>query len=478
MIVDARLESVPLNRSAQVVIVGAGPVGLTLARELAGLAEILLVETGGFDNDPDEDILLTGESVGLPYPLTETRARGFGGSSALWAGYCAEFDEHDFEFRDRVALSGWPFGLEEIQPYYPRVARLLNLGDSNPDARELMLRSGVYLPFDEHKFKPSVWRFGTPTVRFGECWREKFEAADNITTLIHANVVDIRLSSGGDRVTDVVIRTLNGRQGRVSLDLCILACGGLETPRILLNSDMQVSDGVGNSSGLVGSCFMEHPHRTISSLIVCDGNAIESWAHRSAYDGNRQFIPCIGLSKEVQREMGVGNARAHVFRTPAMSLDESPRIGIFMEQVPNPESRIVLCKSRDRLDMRRLCLDWRLTELDWRTYDISAALIAAECERIEVGRVIAPIETAARERESILHSNHQLGTTRMSDDKQQGVVNRNCRAHDLWNLYIVGGGVFPTVSWANPTFTLMALTLRLADYLRDGILTSTGADAA
>ena len=54
----------------------------------------------------------------------------------------------------------------------------------------------------------------------------------------------------------------------------------------------------------------------------------------------------------------------------------------------------------------------------------------------------------------------------MSNDRQQGVVDSNCRAHELSNLYIMGGNVFPTVSWANPTFTLMALTLRLANHLR------------
>jgi choline dehydrogenase-like flavoprotein len=469
MILDARLNSVRLDRSAQLVIVGAGPVGLTLARELAGLAEILVIEAGGFENDPEQQALLIGECTGLPYPLTETRSRQFGGSSALWAGYCAQFDEHDFSVRDWVPQSGWPFGVSEIEPYYAKVAALLNLGDSNFDACDITKRSETYLPFDGNSFTPSVWRFGAPTVRFGDCLRSDFEASSHITTLIHASVVDIRLDPGGDRVTEVVIRTLNGRQGRVSLDLCILACGGLETPRILLNANTQVSWGVGNSNGLVGRYFMEHPHRTIASLVVCNQDLVQRWAHRSTYSGNNEFIPCVGLSKKVQEEAGIGNARAHVFRTPAMSVEEAPKVGLFIEQAPNPESRVTLAESKDRLDMRRLRLDWCLTALDWRTYDITASLVAAEFERIGVGRLTSPIEPGAREPECILHSNHQLGTTRMSDDKQKGVVNRNCRAHDVSNLYIAGGGVFPTVSWANPTFTLLALTLRLSDHVRSKI---------
>ncbi len=149
--------------------------------------------------------------------------------------------------------------------------------------------------------------------------------ASSTNVLIHANVIDIRLTSSGDRATEVVIRTLNGRQGSVSLDVCILACGGLETTRVLLNANSQVSNGVGNSSDMVGRCFMEHPHRTIASLVVCDRDTVETWTHRSTYEGNNEFIPCVGLSKEVQEQTGVSNARAHVFRTPAMSLDEAPK---------------------------------------------------------------------------------------------------------------------------------------------------------
>src|ERR1700733_10189001 len=142
-----------------------------------------------------------------------------------------------------------------------------------------------------------------------------------------------------------------------------------------------------------------------------------------------------------------------------------------MEQAPNPESRVELSESRDCLDMRRLRLDWCLTELDWRTYEMTASLLAAEFERIGAGQLTGPIERIADDNTRILHSNHQLGTTRMSDDRQQGVVDRNCRVHDLSNLYILGGSVFPTVSWANPTFTLLALTFRCADHLRSEILT-------
>ena len=110
-------------------------------------------------------------------------------------------------------------------------------------------------------------------------------------------------------------------------------------------------------------------------------------------------------------------------------------------------------------------LTGKFTELDWTTYERTAYVWAAEFERIGAARIVKPAVRSAPDREAVLHSNHQLGTTRMSMKKEDGVVNPDCRAHDYANLYIMGGSIFPTVSWANPTFTLMALTLRLADHL-------------
>jgi choline dehydrogenase-like flavoprotein len=452
--------------AVQVVIVGAGPVGLTLARELAGVAQVLVIEGGGFESDANQQALLAGECAGMDYPLTETRARQFGGSSALWAGYCAVFDAHDFTLRDWVPGSGWPFSIESIQRYYPKTAEILHLGEPNFDARDIAKRSGSVLPFDNELVVPTVWRFGTPTKRFGEDLRDEFESSCDITALIHANVVDIKLDAEHSKVTQLGIRTLNGRQGRVSADMIVLACGGIETPRLLLNADTQVFHGLGNANDMVGRHFMEHPHKAIKPLAIQDLDLFESWTRRGTYDGNREFTPCLGLSRQAQEEAKILNARAHVYRTPGMRDDDTPKVGLFMEQAPNPKSRVLLSDNIDSLGMRRVRLDWQLTDLDWRTYERTASVLAREFENLGVGRMSAPIESMERDREPVLYSNHHLGTTRMSERKEDGVVDPNCRVYDFSNLYIIGGSVFPTVSWANPTFTLIALTLRLADHLR------------
>ena len=175
-----------------------------------------------------------------------------------------------------------------------------------------------------------------------------------------------------------------------------------------------------------------------------------------------EFMVNFAAVAEVQQENGLLNARAHVYRTPTMNPEEPPRLG-FLGAVPESASRIRLSQERDRLEVRKLQLDWQLTDREWTTYRRMRSIFVDGFERIGAGVQVR----SERHREvSVLHSNHHLGTTRMSVRTDDGVVDSDCRTHDVENLYLIGGNVFPTASWANPTLTLLALTYRLAKHLR------------
>jgi choline dehydrogenase-like flavoprotein len=465
MLIDARDPAVELTRETQVLIVGAGPVGLTLAEELADIVDVLLIESGGLEQDPKIDAINAGETIGANYPLEETRTRRLGGSLALWAGWIAPFDAHDFQQRAWVPNSGWPFGRETLEPYFAKSAHRLNLLDPSFDVRELARACEIPLPLDDGVVTPGVWRFGSPTWRFGEADRVRLTSSRGPTVLTHASVVDLRLQNNHDEIKDVAIRTLEGREGKVSADVVVLACGGLETARLLLNANRQKPAGLGNSSGLLGRFFMEHPHLTFESLLLQRPDLLPGTTERRCDGGGREFVINFGLAPEVQKAAQLLNGRAHIYRTPAMSYDELPKVGLFMEQAPNPASRITLSDQRDCLGLRRLILDWQLCELDWSTYRQTQEVFIEFFEQMRAGCRIGK-QSAAVSRVAVLHSNHHLGTTRMSECCDEGVVNANCRVHDVENLYLIGGNVFPNVSWANPTFTVIAMTYRLADYLR------------
>jgi choline dehydrogenase-like flavoprotein len=163
---------------------------------------------------------------------------------------------------------------------------------------------------------------------------------------------------------------------------------------------------------------------------------------------------------------------------PTVRSNRVELIGYF-EQAPNPDSRIALAEERDILGLPKVCVDWRLTALDRYTYRTAAALFGAELAAA-CGGIYQPAGWLSEDDSAIaqVHTTaHHLGTTRMSDDPQQGVVDQQCRVHGIDNLHIAGSSVFPTGGWAFPTFTIVALSLRLADHLRTQLRTATLSEA-
>lgn len=169
-------------------------------------------------------------------------------------------------------------------------------------------------------------------------------------------------------------------------------------------------------------------------------------------------------------EVVAGGFRRAVLRRPAFQPGGTPHIGIQIECDPNPESRVTLSQERDALGSRRARLDWRLAPIVRKTAVVAAETFGQELKRLGLGS-IASSDYPLRSRESgwesqVFDSNHHIGTTRMSDDPKKGVVNRECRLHSVENVYIASSAVFPTGGHSNPTFTLLALAIRLADHLK------------
>lgn len=139
------------------------------------------------------------------------------------------------------------------------------------------------------------------------------------------------------------------------------------------------------------------------------------------------------------------------------------------EQAPNPDSRILLSDQLDAFGLPKLKLDWRTTELDRRTHEAMASAVKDEFGRLGLAQVeladwLKP--GSAGWSSNLLGAYHPTGSTRMSTDPKFGVVDEHCRVHGVGNLYIAGSSVFPTSGYANPTFTLGALAIRLADRIK------------
>jgi len=135
------------------------------------------------------------------------------------------------------------------------------------------------------------------------------------------------------------------------------------------------------------------------------------------------------------------------------------------EQIPNPESRVLLGSDKDIFGQERVELAWRLTSQDISSIRRSQELLGAEWRRYGLGELVVQLTDDSLP--ANIHGGwHHMGTTRMNDNPKQGVVDRNSRVHGIANLYIAGASVFPTVGCANPVLTLIALSLRLSEYLK------------
>lgn len=136
------------------------------------------------------------------------------------------------------------------------------------------------------------------------------------------------------------------------------------------------------------------------------------------------------------------------------------RLWIDLEQAPHPENRIVLSAEHDRCGIPRAILRWRWRAEDQENLQRVRVVVKRELERGGVGRVWRLNDDPP---DSNVH--HHAGTTRMDPDPRRGIVDANLRVHGVENLFVVGSSVFPTVGFANPTLTVVALALRLADHL-------------
>jgi choline dehydrogenase-like flavoprotein len=142
------------------------------------------------------------------------------------------------------------------------------------------------------------------------------------------------------------------------------------------------------------------------------------------------------------------------------------RLANMSEQAPNPQSRVTLGTDCDSLGQRRVRLDWRLSEIDIMSAVRSQQILDQELRRAGLGRLYIELNEEIPPH-LITGGWHHMGTTRMHRDPKKGVVDENCRVHGMSNLYIAGPSVFPTGGYANPSLTIVALTLRLADQVKE-----------
>jgi len=536
MLIDSRSLEAGTTVYADICIVGAGVAGVALAHELAkSNLEVALVESGDRQPNPRMQSLNIGQNIGIPYyDLDRARARAFGGTSHLW--HCdigtaqlgvrlMGLDGIDFEKRDWVPNSGWPFSKADLDPFYVRAHDFCKIGpytyrpDDWSGAADASRGEFIDQPSPVHT---RIFQFARKDFLY-DVHRRALEESSNVAVYLNATVLNVRPSEAGGAIEHLDASTPERKRISFRAKHYVLATGGIETARLMLASNDRQSMGLGNSNDVVGRYFMEHPHlwsgyiiparpehlyemglyavhrvkgvAIMGKLMLDEGiqrqqqllNFATSLHPRRKQDTVEGAVELKRIVREASRlrfprrsaaDLGIvirgwRDLLPYAFDRvldklrPQREKSREPNalvLNVMAEQVPNPESRVVLQRERDFLGMSRVSLDWKLTGQDIDSIRRSQELIGQEVHRQSLGKMV--VELKDEQVPPTIHGGwHHMGTTRMHEDPRQGVVDANCTVHGISNLHIAGASVFPTVGCANPVLTTVALALRLADHL-------------
>lgn len=390
---------------------------------------------------------------------------------------------------------------------------------------EISLVQSPHFKANVSLFAKAPARFGFKTKYY-----KAIRSSSAITLYVNSNVVNLHLDEYLSSVVRVDVACLNGVRYAIRAKTVVLACGGLENTRILLASDKQMPHGIGNHSGLLGGYYMDHPRAVfgrvkLSKKLKLDhllgmpvkggkmqlgiGLSEKIQAEEGLLNNYLTLEPCysigsmelyeafVKLMKRLLRKGYSGKRfdfkNQEMAEVPEMIYLLTPKellphfiyytyykysrlvkhvvanlthlsIVNYSEQEPDMASRVYLDNEKDRLGMPKLALDWKLSD---RSLNSSLRLMHLIDKHFR-SRGAGFVEENLVEIKELPYTDasHHLGTTRMSADPEGGVVNVNCQVHGVNNLYVAGSSVFPTAGHANPTLTIAAMSLRLADHLR------------
>jgi choline dehydrogenase-like flavoprotein len=507
------------NDSDVVVVVGSGAGGGTLAHELCRHgAKVVLLEAGAhhqpedFVNDEwpsfnqlawlDERTTSGSWRVAKDFPsLPAWTCKTVGGTSAHWAGCCPRFKDYEFRIRsehgpiDGANLLDWPISLEDLEPYYEEAERRMGVTTTHGMPRlpannnfkvmgngaKRVGYQGVFtgrmainsVPFDDRpatvqdgfNFQGDKQRAHWSTLT-AEIPKAQATGKLDLRPLSHAIRVE---HDGGGRVDGVRYMDADGREQLQRARAVCVAANSIESARLLLNSaSSQHPDGLANSSGQVGRNYMRHLTGSVYAIFEQPVRMYRGETMAGMVTDEADNKPDRGFVGGYYMELlSLGPAFLAAFLDPGAYGREFAEImeaysrmaGMWIvgEDMPRESNRVTL--NHDVLDQH----GQPVPNVHFDDHDNDVAMRE---HAYRAGESIYEAVDATRTlRVTPYPSTHNLGTCRMSERPEDGVVDRWGRAHDVPNLFVSDGSVFTTGAAANPTLTIVALAIRQAEFI-------------
>jgi hypothetical protein len=520
MLIDLEKCDNSLVEDCDVAVIGAGAVGLVIGVTLARLGlRVVVLEGGGVGIESRSQDLMRGKTIGHPFRHIDIgRYRVLGGSTTFWGGQIMPFDEAVFKRRPCVSGAGWPFGREVLDPYYARAYKLLGLDDTELDDGKIWSAVGAQPPHFGPDLELTLSRW-VPKRNFARLFQHEINQNTNLFVTVHANVTGLSLNEAGNHVTAVHSRTLGGRNLVVKPRFTVAACGTLEIVRLLRLPSVNGRACPWHRNPWLGRGFIDHLDSIAGTVEVLDYDRFHS-IFDSIYLGGRKYYPKLRLSSKSQlkydlldigaqflfdtiytehlnnikmflRSIADGRMPSDVKTIPghviAVAKVAVPlavryvkahrsfkprgakvRLALYGEQIPCRRSEILLSSEIDALGLPRVMVNWtvdgqELKTIAWFAKALSKTLSDNNLARISLDPLLEAEDPAFLQR--IGDAIHQMSGARIGVSPEEGVVSPSLRVYGTDNLYVAGAATFPTSGFANPTFTAIALGLRLCDHL-------------
>jgi len=450
-----------------------------------------------------------------PEKFQSTYLRQVGGTTWHWLGTALRFVPDDFRLRSRFGLAvDWPISYNDLEPWYCEAEHELGVsGDSAADPAAPRSRPyplpPIPMTFMDQRVAAAVHSLGyriepTPQARnsvaydrrppccgSGSCIpicpiQAKYDATVHLAQAERAgaqlldSAVAHAVEVGPDRrIAGIRFKRPDGTEERAVAKGFVIAANAIETAKLLLQSRTEsLPGGVANASDQVGRNLMDHPsqlswglsgqkvwsYRGPQSTAGIESGRAGGWrsqrpSFRMQLSNDGWNWPTGAPYTTVETLLGRGLRGVELDRALA---DHSARelcLACLTEQLPLPENRVVPdFGQRDALGLPRPRIHFRLDDYTRRGLE--------EARRLHQRIFDAMRCTEAHHDPHFQPAGHLLGTFRMGDNPKLSVVNRDLRAHDHPNLFLVGGGAFPTGAASNPTLTIAALALRSVSAIR------------
>ena len=516
------------NLNTDICIIGAGMSGQIVASKIK-IKKVILIDSGGVDFNSSIQKLNDIDNIGLKLRANKlNRIRQLGGSANLWANQLMILDANEIGKREWLDKNlEWPIEYDELKKNYEEIiGEIFNKSFGNFDTFNFYQIKKYYSELEnefesqkELSFKNHFWPSKMEKFNINSRFTKKLISNKNINLITNLTATNMVIDQESEMINEILFQS-NKKEIKVKSKFFILCCGAIENAKIILNNSIKYNI-LKNSN--TGKYYMDHPRVTLGTLFSknkfslsslfgikskkldirntlrpsdafqIENNILSCHAYLDPYFGDeseKEFDEILQQIKKIVKLKGFPKLNLHKLNIKKILeqfyFNLPPQIShsyfnnilrIFLlrknkflsfknikinyqgEQFPNMNSKIYLGDKKDVYGQYIPILDWRLSDVDYRTQKEFTKILKNITNN---HRYLSFKENNNLE---ITDASHHSGTTRMSLNKSDGVVNKNCKFHDIKNLFISGNSVFRTIGSGNPGLTNMALSNKLGKYL-------------